>query len=66
MAVEAQIEEMAGDKAAAEAKYRRAVELDPSALRVVITAADGLRRLGKADDARALLKTSATNTATPW
>ena len=57
MAVEAQIEEMAGDKAAAETKYRRAVELDPSALRVVITAADGLRRLGKADDARALLKT---------
>ena len=57
MAVEAQIDEMAGDKAAAEAKYRRAVELDPSALRVVITAADGLRRLGKADDARALLKT---------
>ncbi|HTE81571.1 MAG TPA: tetratricopeptide repeat protein [Reyranella sp.] len=57
MAVGAQIEEMAGDKAAAEAKYRRAVELDPSALRVLITAADGLRRLGKADDARALLKT---------
>jgi tetratricopeptide (TPR) repeat protein len=57
MVVEAQIEEMAGDKAAAETKYRRAVELDPSALRVVMTAADGLRRLGKADDARALLKT---------
>jgi tetratricopeptide (TPR) repeat protein len=56
LAVQAQIEEMAGDKAAAEAKYRRAVELDPSALRVVLTAADGLRRLGKADDARALLK----------
>ncbi|MCW5736098.1 MAG: tetratricopeptide repeat protein [Enhydrobacter sp.] len=56
MAVEAQIEEMAGDKAAAEAKYRRAVELDPSALRVVMTAADGLRRLGKPDEARALLK----------
>ncbi|WP_428672816.1 tetratricopeptide repeat protein [Reyranella sp.] len=56
MVVEAQIEEMAGDKAAAETKYRRAVELDPSALRVVMTAADGLRRLGKADDARALLK----------
>jgi tetratricopeptide (TPR) repeat protein len=55
--IEAQIEEMAGDKAAAEAKYRRAVELDPSALRVVITAADGLRRLGKTDDARAMLKT---------
>ena len=54
--VEAQIDEMAGDKAAAETKYRRAVELDPSALRVVLTAADGLRRLGKADDARAILK----------
>ncbi len=54
--VEAQIEEMAGDKAAAETKYRRAVELDPSALRVVVAASDGLRRLGKADDARALLK----------
>lgn len=56
MAVEAQIDELAGDKAAAETKYRRAAELDPSALRVVITAADGLRRLGKADDARAILK----------
>ena len=55
--VEAQIDEMAGDKAAAETKYRRAVELDPSALRVVTAAADGLRRLGKADDARTLLKT---------
>ena len=54
--VEAQIEEMAGDKAAAEAKYRRAVELDPSGLRVVMTAADGLRRLGKTEDSRALLK----------
>lgn len=56
MAIEAQIDEMAGDKAGAETRYRRAVELDPSALRVAITAADGLRRLGKADDARALLK----------
>ncbi len=56
LVIEAQIDEMAGDKAAAEAKYRRAVELDPSALRVLMTAADGLRRLGKADDARALLK----------
>ncbi|CAN5696046.1 tetratricopeptide repeat protein [soil metagenome] len=57
MVIEAQIDEMAGDKAGAETKYRRAVELDPSALRVAITAADGLRRLGKADDARAILKT---------
>ncbi|HSS87671.1 MAG TPA: hypothetical protein VLL30_28325, partial [Reyranella sp.] len=51
--IDAQIDEMAGDRAAAEAKYRKAVELDPSGMRVVTTAADGLRRLGKADDARA-------------
>jgi tetratricopeptide (TPR) repeat protein len=56
VAIDAQIDEMAGDKAAAETKYRRAVELDPSALRVVLTAADGLRRLGKEADARAMLK----------
>jgi tetratricopeptide (TPR) repeat protein len=56
VAIDAQIDEMAGDKASAETKYRRAVELDPSAMRVVMTAADGLRRLGKADDARAILK----------
>lgn len=56
LAIAAQIEEMAGDKAAAESNYRRAVELDPSALRVVTTAAEGLRRLGKGDDARAMLK----------
>lgn len=56
VAIDAQIDEMAGDKAAAETKYRRAVELDPSAMRVVMTAADGLRRLGKPDDARAILK----------
>jgi tetratricopeptide (TPR) repeat protein len=55
--IDAQIDEMAGDKAAAETKYRRAVELDPSALRVVLSVADGLRRLGKDADARAILKT---------
>jgi len=55
--IDAQIDEMAGDKAAAEAKYRRAVSLDPSALRVVLSSADGLRRLGKDTDARAILKT---------
>src|SRR4029077_11427064 len=51
LVVDAQIDEMAGDKAAAEAKYRKAVELDPSGLRVVTSAADGLRRLGKAEEA---------------
>jgi tetratricopeptide (TPR) repeat protein len=56
LVVDAQIDEMAGDKAAAETKYRKAVALDPSGLRVVTTAADGLRRLGKADEARAMLK----------
>ncbi len=57
MVVDAQIDEMAGDKAAAETKYRKAVELDPSGLRVVTAAADGLRRLGKADEAQNILKT---------
>ena len=56
LVIDAQIDEMAGEKAAAEAKYRKAIELDPSGLRVVTSAADGLRRLGKADDARAVLK----------
>jgi tetratricopeptide (TPR) repeat protein len=56
LVVDAQIDELAGDKAAAEAKYRKAVELDPSGLRVITTAADGLRRLGKSDEARAMLK----------
>ena len=32
-------------------------QLDPSALRVVLSSADGLRRLGKDADARAILKT---------
>jgi tetratricopeptide (TPR) repeat protein len=56
LVIDAQIDEMAGDKASAETKYRRAVELDPAALRVVTTAADGLRRLGKTDDAQAMLR----------
>jgi tetratricopeptide (TPR) repeat protein len=56
LVIEAQIEEMAGDKASAETKYRRALELDPSGLRVTVAAAEGLRRLGKADEARALLR----------
>jgi tetratricopeptide (TPR) repeat protein len=56
LTIEAQIDEMAGDKAAAEAKYRKALELDKAGLRTTVFAADGLRRLGKADEARAILK----------
>ncbi len=56
LVLEAQIEEMAGDKESAEAKYRRAIELDATGIRVVVAAAEGLRRLGKADDARTLLR----------
>jgi tetratricopeptide (TPR) repeat protein len=56
LVIDAQVDEIAGDRAAAEANYRRAVELDPSGLRIVMAAADGLRRLGKAGDAQALLK----------
>jgi len=56
LVIQAQFDEMAGDKAAAEAKYRRAIQLDPGGLRVALAVADGLRRLGKTDDARALLK----------
>ena len=57
LVIEAQIDEMAGDKAAAEAKYRRAVALDKDGLRTTVAVAEGLRRLGKADEARELLKT---------
>jgi len=54
--IQAQIDELAGDKAAAEGKYRQAVQLDPSGLRVTMSVAEGLQRLGKDADARALLK----------
>ena len=54
--IEAQIDELAGDRAAAEGKYRRAASLDASGLRTTLAAADGLRRLGKGDEARQLLK----------
>src|ERR1700736_548237 len=47
------IDEMAGARAAAEPKYRRAATLDPSALRIVVSVAEGLRRLGKGPDAQA-------------
>ena len=57
LTIEAQIDELAGDRPAAEAKYRRALQLDPGGLRITIAVADGLRRLGKADEARTLLKT---------
>ncbi len=57
LVIEAQIDELAGDRAAAEAKYRRAATLDRNGLRTTLAVADGLRRLGKADEARELLKT---------
>ena len=40
--IEAQIDEMAGDKAAAEAKYRRAMSLDKNGLRTTVAVAEGL------------------------
>jgi tetratricopeptide (TPR) repeat protein len=57
LVIEGQIDEMAGEKAAAEAKYRRAMALDKNGLRTTVAVAEGLRRLGKADEARDLLKT---------
>ncbi|HTR85660.1 MAG TPA: tetratricopeptide repeat protein [Reyranella sp.] len=54
--ISAQIDELAGDKAAAESKYRRALELDPAGLRIAVSAAEGLQRLGKGDDAKKMLK----------
>jgi tetratricopeptide (TPR) repeat protein len=59
LVIEAQIDEMAGDKAEAEAKYRRAMSLDKNGLRTTVAVAEGLRRLGKAAEARDLLKTYA-------
>jgi len=56
LVIAAQIDELAGDKAAAEAKYRRAMTLDRNGLRTTIAAAEGLRRLGKDAEARELLK----------
>ena len=56
LVIEAQIDEMAGDKAAAEVKYRRAIALDKNGLRTTVAVAEGLRRLGKADEARQVLK----------
>ena len=56
LVIAAQIDELAGDKAAAEAKYRHAMTLDRNGLRTTIAVAEGLRRLGKDADARELLK----------
>jgi tetratricopeptide (TPR) repeat protein len=60
LVIEAQIDELAGDKAAAEAKYRRAASLDRNGLRTTVAVAEGLRRLGKDADARELLRTYGT------
>lgn len=57
LVISAQIDELAGDTAAAETKYRRSVELDPGGLRIALSVAEGLKRLGKTNDARALLTT---------
>ena len=57
LVIAAQVDELAGDRAAAEAKYRKALDLDRSGLRTTTAAADGLRRLGKTDEARTILKT---------
>jgi tetratricopeptide (TPR) repeat protein len=57
LVIDAQIDEMAGDKAAAETKYRRAMSLDKNGLRTTVAVAEGLMRLGKAAEARDLLKT---------
>ena len=51
MVIDAQIDEMAGDKAAAEAKYRRAMALDKNGLRTTVAVAEGLMRLGKTAEA---------------
>jgi tetratricopeptide (TPR) repeat protein len=57
LGIEAQIDEMAGDRAAAETKYRRAMGLDRNGLRTTVAVAEGLRRLGRDADAREILKT---------
>ena len=57
LVIEAQMDEMAGDKAAAEEKYRRAMALDKNGLRTTVSVAEGLMRLGKVAEARELLKT---------
>jgi tetratricopeptide (TPR) repeat protein len=57
LTIEAQIDELAGDRVAAEAKYRKALELDKGGLRTTVFAAEGLRRLGRADEARTILRT---------
>ncbi|HYC63196.1 MAG TPA: tetratricopeptide repeat protein [Reyranellaceae bacterium] len=57
LTIEAQIDELAGDRATAEAKYRKALELDKGGLRTTVFAAEGLRRLGKVDEARTILRT---------
>ena len=60
LVIEGQIDEMAGDKAAAEAKYRRAMSIDRNGLRTTISVAEGLRRLGKDAEAREILRTYGT------
>ena len=50
------IDEMAGDRAEAERKLRQALELDPKGLRTTVVVAGFLRRVGKAPEAREVLR----------
>jgi tetratricopeptide (TPR) repeat protein len=56
LVIEAQIDELAGDKANAETKYRKALQLDATGLRTLVAVTDALRRFGKVDEARTLLR----------
>jgi tetratricopeptide (TPR) repeat protein len=50
------IDEMAGDKTAAEAKLRQALELDAEGLRTIVSVANFFRRNGKVAEARDILR----------
>jgi tetratricopeptide (TPR) repeat protein len=50
------IDEMAGDKAAAETKLRQSLELDAEGLRTVVSVANFFRRNGKVAEARDILR----------
>jgi len=57
LVVAASIDEMAGDRAEAEKKLRKALELDSDGMRTVLSVAGFLKRNGKAAEARELLRT---------
>lgn len=55
-AVSGLVEELAGERAEAERRLRRALELDPDGLRTTLAVAGFLRRAGKALEARDILR----------